>query len=253
MVDSQDVATPKEKGESSTQKRKRGPTEMKEITRARSKGQKLGIQYNELGQAIGQNATKLKSFIGTTLWFHVPITYSDWPTMPKEIKDKIFELIEAEFVVDPRSKKTIIQNAGVCFRQFKYRLTTTYVLPFLDDVKKLKFPPNEYSFIDQQHWTEFVASRLKENFKKKSENGKEKRKKYKYNHITSRKGYANLMEKLFPFFALVLDEFVATQKTTNAFGEKNILTRALGGKDRPGILRGVGKYVTKKKYLHTAT
>ncbi|KAL4022902.1 hypothetical protein IC575_016648 [Cucumis melo] len=151
----------------------------------------------------------------------------------------------AGFVVDPRSKKTIIQNSGVCFHQFKYRLTTTYVLQFLDDVEKLKFPLNEYSFIDQQHWTEFVASRLKEDFKKKSENGKEKRKKHKYNHRTSRKGYANLMEEL--------DELVATQNTTNAFGEEDILTRALGGKDRPGILRSVGKYVTKKKYFHTAT
>ena len=100
MFDSQDVARPKEKGESSTQKRKRGPTEMKEITRARSEGQKLVIQYNELGQAIGQNATKLKSFIGTTVRFHVPIIYSDWPTVPKEIKDKIFELIEVTIAIN---------------------------------------------------------------------------------------------------------------------------------------------------------
>ncbi|KAA0060591.1 36.4 kDa proline-rich protein-like [Cucumis melo var. makuwa] len=49
------------------------------------------------------------------------------------------------------------------------------------------------------------------------------------------------------------DELVATQKTTNVFGEEDILTRALGGKDRPRIVRGVGKYVTKKKYFHTAT
>ncbi|TYJ97989.1 uncharacterized protein E5676_scaffold487G00100 [Cucumis melo var. makuwa] len=157
----------------------------------------------------------------------------------------IEDIWEVEFVVDPRSKKTIIQNTGVCFRQFKYRLTTTYVLPFLDDVEKLKFPSNEYSFIDQQHWTEFVVSWLKKDFKKKSENGKEKRKKYKYNHRTSKKGYANLMEEL--------DELVATKNTTNAFSEEDILTRALGGKDRPRILRGVGKYVTKKKYFHTAT
>ncbi|KAL0552193.1 hypothetical protein IC582_011297 [Cucumis melo] len=50
-----------------------------------------------------------------------------------------------------------------------------------------------------------------------------------------------------------VDELVATKNTTNAFSEEDILTRALGGKDRPGILRGVGKYVTKKKYFHTAT
>ncbi|KAA0041952.1 uncharacterized protein E5676_scaffold306G001630 [Cucumis melo var. makuwa] len=196
MVDSQDVTTPNERGESSTQKRKCSTTEMKEITRAMSEGQRLVIEYNELGQPIGQNATKLKSFIGTVVRFHVPIVYFDWPTVPKEIKDKIFELIEVGFVVDPQSKKTIIQNAGVYFRQFKYRLTTTYVLPFLDDVEKLKFPPNEYSFIEQQHCTEFFASRLKEDFKKKSENGKEKRKQHKYNHRTSRKGYANLLEEL---------------------------------------------------------
>uniref|UniRef100_A0A9I9EJJ3 Ubiquitin-like protease family profile domain-containing protein n=1 Tax=Cucumis melo TaxID=3656 RepID=A0A9I9EJJ3_CUCME len=151
---------------------------MKEITRARSKGQRLVIEFNELGQAIGQNATKLKSFIGTIVRFHVPITYSGWPT--------------GGFVVDPRSKKPIIQNAG-----------------------------------------------------KKSENGKEKRKKHKYNHITSRKGYANLMEEL--------DELIATQKATNAFGEEDILTRALDGNDHPGIVCSVGKYVTKKKYFHTAT
>ncbi|TYK11982.1 hypothetical protein E5676_scaffold981G00120 [Cucumis melo var. makuwa] len=122
--------------------------------------------------------------------------------MPKEIKDKIFELIKVDFVVDPQSKKTVIQNVGVCFSQFKYRLTTTYVLPFLDNVEELRFPPNKYSFIEQQHWTEFVASWLKEDFK---------------------------------------DELVATQKTTNAFHEEDILKWALGGKDRPGIVRGVGK------------
>ncbi|KAL0561754.1 hypothetical protein IC582_002195 [Cucumis melo] len=51
----------------------------------------------------------------------------------------------------------------------------------------------------------------------------------------------------------LIDELVATQKTTNAFGEEDILTRALGGKDRSAIVRGVGKCVTKKKYFHTAT
>ena len=60
MVDSQDVdkvfdrvATPDERGESSKHKRKQGPTEMKEITRVRSEGRRLVIEYNELGQPIG--------------------------------------------------------------------------------------------------------------------------------------------------------------------------------------------------------
>ena len=88
MFDSHDIATLDGRGESSTQKRKHGPTEMKKITRARSEGQRLVIEYIELGQPIGQNATKPKSFIGTTVRFYVLITYSDWPMVPKEIKDK---------------------------------------------------------------------------------------------------------------------------------------------------------------------
>ncbi|KAA0061851.1 uncharacterized protein E5676_scaffold571G00480 [Cucumis melo var. makuwa] len=159
MFDSHDIATLDGRGESSTQKRKHGPTEMKKITRARSEGQRLVIEYIELGQPIGQNATKPKSFIGTTV------------------------------------------DNNICLA--------------------LKFLPNEYSFIDQEHWNEFVASQLKEDFENKSEEGKEKRKQHKYNHRTFRKGYANLMEKL--------DELVATQKTTINLRNEDILTRVLGG------------------------
>ena len=41
------------------------------------------------------------------------------------------------------------------------------------------------------------------------------------------------------------------QKARNLSGGDDVLTQALGGKDRPDILRGVGKYMTKKKYFHT--
>ena len=64
---------------------------MKEIARVSCKDRRLVVEYNELGHLIGQNATKLKSFIGTTVWFHVP--YSNWPMVLKEIKDKIYELL----------------------------------------------------------------------------------------------------------------------------------------------------------------
>ncbi|TYK05153.1 uncharacterized protein E5676_scaffold1415G00070 [Cucumis melo var. makuwa] len=183
--------------------------------------------------------------------FHVLITYSDWPMMPKEIKDKIFELIEARFVVDSRSKKTLIKNAGVCFHQFKYRLTTIYVLQFIDNIEKLKFPANEYSFIEQEHWTEFVASRLKEDFKKASSSYQIDRSIVWKQACMDRKG--QISDEEMKEVVNLIDELVATQKITNALGEEDILTRALGGKDHPRIVSGVGKYVTKKKYFHTTT
>ncbi|XP_011653328.1 uncharacterized protein LOC105435199 isoform X2 [Cucumis sativus] len=201
---------------------------MKDITHFSSEGWKMIIQYNELGQPIRPNATKLKSFIGRTVRFHVPITYSTWHAVPKEMKEKIYELIE-------------------------------------DDVENLKRPPAEYSFIDEDHWDEFVASRLKEDFEKKSEEDKLKRKLYKYNHRTSRKGYANLVEELrasslsnqidrsivwkhahldhkgeFPDkemkdVANVIDNLLGNQKTRSLYGSDDVLNQALGVKDRLGI------------------
>ncbi|KAE8649268.1 uncharacterized protein LOC105435199 isoform X1 [Cucumis sativus] len=238
---------------------------MKDITHFSSEGWKMIIQYNELGQPIRPNATKLKSFIGRTVRFHVPITYSTWHAVPKEMKEKIYELIEGDFILDPKSKKSILQNVRICFSGFKLRLTTTYVLSLKDDVENLKRPPAEYSFIDEDHWDEFVASRLKEDFEKKSEEDKLKRKLYKYNHRTSRKGYANLVEELrasslsnqidrsivwkhahldhkgeFPDkemkdVANVIDNLLGNQKTRSLYGSDDVLNQALGVKDRLGI------------------
>ena len=72
---------------------------MKDITHFSSEGWKMIIQYNELGQPIRPNATKLKSFIGRTVRFHVPITYSTWHAVPKEMKEKIYELIEVKILL----------------------------------------------------------------------------------------------------------------------------------------------------------
>ncbi|KAA0038226.1 transposase [Cucumis melo var. makuwa] len=45
----------------------RGPMGMSEITRVSCDGHKRVVEYNELDQPIGESATKLKSFIGTTM------------------------------------------------------------------------------------------------------------------------------------------------------------------------------------------
>ncbi|KAL4033002.1 hypothetical protein IC575_006086 [Cucumis melo] len=174
----------------------RGPTGMSEITRVSCDGHKRVVEYNELGQPIGESATKLKSFIGTTVRVHVPISYQSWKDVPTKLKDKIYELIEGGFVVDPRSKKSNLQNASVCFRNFKSSLTTKHVLPYKKDLEKLKDPPTEYSFIDREHWNIFVASRLTEQFEMVSNKGRERRKNNKYNHRMSRKGYANLTKEM---------------------------------------------------------
>ncbi|KAL0544698.1 hypothetical protein IC582_019817 [Cucumis melo] len=145
-------------------KRRRGPTIMFNVTRIRSLGDKKVVRYNEDRAPIGENGAKLKSFIGSATHYHVPITYMSWKSVRAELKDKIFTTVEAAFVIDPRSRKNVLQTAGISFRQFKNWLTTKYIIPHKDEPQLLQVPPEKYSFIEQNHWEEFVRSRLSETF-----------------------------------------------------------------------------------------
>uniref|UniRef100_A0A9I9E6C2 Serine/threonine-protein kinase nek2 n=1 Tax=Cucumis melo TaxID=3656 RepID=A0A9I9E6C2_CUCME len=87
-------SVPSIKGVINKGKGTRGPIGMSEITRVSCDGHKGVVEYNELGQPIGKSATKLKSFIGTTVRVHVPISCQSWKDVPTELKDKIYELIE---------------------------------------------------------------------------------------------------------------------------------------------------------------
>ncbi|KAL0539568.1 hypothetical protein IC582_023784 [Cucumis melo] len=145
-------------------KQRRGPTIMFDVTHIRSLGDKKVVRYNEDRAPIGENGAKLKSFIGSATHYHVSITYTSWKSVPAELKDKIFTTVDAAFVIDPRSRKNVLQTAGISFRHFKNWLTTKYIMPHKDEPQLLQVPPEKYFFIEQNHWEEFVRSRLFETF-----------------------------------------------------------------------------------------
>ncbi|TYK22159.1 putative serine/threonine-protein kinase nek2 [Cucumis melo var. makuwa] len=226
-------------------KQQRGPTIMFHVTRTRSLGDKKVVRYNKDRAPIGENESKLKSFIGSATHYHVPITYMSWKSVPAELKDKIFTTVEAAFVIDPRSRKNVLQTAGISFRQFKNWLTTKYIIPHKDEPQLLQVPPEKYSFIEQNHWEEFVRSRLSETFQEKRKLQQDRRSKNKYNHRISRKGYANLKEEM--------DEISMNtdSSSVNRHCSNDVLTQALGTKEHNGRVRGVGGYVTPTTYFHS--
>ncbi|KAL0553561.1 hypothetical protein IC582_007459 [Cucumis melo] len=132
-------------------KRRRGPTIMFDVTPIRSLGDKKVVRYNEDWAPIGKNGAKLKSFIGSTNHYHIPITYTSWKNVLAELKDKIFTTVEATFIIDPRSRKNVLQTAGISFRQFKNWLTMKYIMSLKDEPQLLQVPPKKYSFIEQNH------------------------------------------------------------------------------------------------------
>uniref|UniRef100_A0A9I9E795 Serine/threonine-protein kinase nek2 n=1 Tax=Cucumis melo TaxID=3656 RepID=A0A9I9E795_CUCME len=114
-----------------------------------SLGDKKVVRYNEDGSPIGENGAKLKSFIGLHL------------SLIKDLEKTFFKL----------------QNW----------LTTKYIMSHKDEPQLLQVPPEKYSFIEQNHWEEFIRSRQLQ---------QDRQSKNKYNHRISRKGYANLKEEM---------------------------------------------------------
>ena len=71
---------------------------------------------------------------------------------------------QERFIVHPNSKKQVFQALGSAFRNFKYLLTTKYILPHKHNCKRLKRPPFQYSHIPQNVWDKFVNFRLSTEF-----------------------------------------------------------------------------------------
>ncbi|KAA0054778.1 transposase [Cucumis melo var. makuwa] len=217
---------------------------------------------------------------GPTIMFDVTRVRSE--DVPAELKEKIYTIVEAAFIIDSRSRKSILKTAGTTFRQFKHWLTKRYILPFKNEPEILKRPPYMYSYIDQKQWEEFVRSRLCPHFEDKRKLQQERRKKNKYNHRLSRKGYANLREELknIPSEESELDRASMwkkapadkkgqydnkdVQEVVNRIDEifktcadkkpspNDVMTQALGTLESSGCVRGVGGFVTPSTYFHTA-
>ncbi|GAY67585.1 hypothetical protein CUMW_257710 [Citrus unshiu] len=73
-------------------------------------------------------------------------------------------VIKERFIVHPNSKKQVFQALGSAFRNFKYLLTTKYILPHKHNRKRLKRPPFQYNHIPQNVWDKFVNSRFSTEF-----------------------------------------------------------------------------------------
>ena len=79
---------------------RRGITIMKSIIRARDKGIKFDVHWNEDKQLIEPNSSMLTSYIGSVVRTEVPITYDDCRRRElKPIKEKIWTEIQVRYVM----------------------------------------------------------------------------------------------------------------------------------------------------------
>lgn len=74
-------------GSSSGTKRDRGATMLPRLLKDGATSKRT-VEYNELGQPIGDGSITLSSYCGCVGRSFVPITYDDWRKVPDEVKEK---------------------------------------------------------------------------------------------------------------------------------------------------------------------
>ncbi|RVW57990.1 hypothetical protein CK203_113333 [Vitis vinifera] len=123
----------------------RGSTLKLEIAKNRSKGIKLKIEYNSLGSHIGENSVELSSYLGTITRTHVPIIIESWRKVPKETKEKLWDLImlQAEGGIGRVDRSVLWKKARE--KKGKFNKITELVINMIDELlekaKETGLPP----------------------------------------------------------------------------------------------------------------
>ena len=84
----------KDKTTTKKKKRCRGITRKIMISKNRSKGIKLTVKYNVDGVYVEQVVVHFTSYLGVLARTMVPIRYSTWHHVPKQLKNKLWDSIE---------------------------------------------------------------------------------------------------------------------------------------------------------------
>ena len=82
------------------------------ITKNRSKGIKLQVKYNLDGIFIGELTVHLTSYLDVLARTMMPIRYQTWHVVPKQLKDKLWDIIEVthSYLHHLYAKTSIIPN-----------------------------------------------------------------------------------------------------------------------------------------------
>ncbi|XP_020422299.1 uncharacterized protein LOC109949877 [Prunus persica] len=118
---------------------------------------------------------------------------SNWKDLKEKNKDELWSLLQQNYIVGDEHKNFIFRMMGKYWRQFKSKITTA-----IREASKRKHKARAISLVkpdnvkSKEDWDKFVKERLGAEFQKLSEKFKAMRKKQKYTHTMSRKGYARM-------------------------------------------------------------
>ncbi|VFQ79474.1 unnamed protein product [Cuscuta campestris] len=227
----------------------------------------------ERGEPIrGPYISEFTGLVGFEVRSRVPITYHQWRDVPKDLKATVLDGVREIYVIPPGGARHVMTVAGARLHAFRTYLRKAYLTEGGDHYDN--YPPDDYTFIEREHWEEFLIQMGTPEAKALSDKNRDIQKKNSYPHFMGRGGYAMLLRELAvgsqantshtpgrqakvtdPALMEIRDRIVQLKKEVAAGtfvpnGHNDVLTRALGSAEHPGRTRGVGSYSGLRKVFN---
>ncbi|KAH6799468.1 hypothetical protein C2S51_035952 [Perilla frutescens var. frutescens] len=172
-------------------KETRGPTYMQNIWGRAPNLPPIHVEYNEFGQPIGGENSKLCHFLGSISrnGKYCPIDIKNWHAMSSTKKTEMLEVVKLRFHVLVVAKKWILTSIGHKWRNWKHSLKMKY---WADDipVEHLIEERDERALLDQ--WVKLLTYWRSEEAKKASHRNKNARENKIMNQRTGKTSFAQI-------------------------------------------------------------
>ncbi|KAJ3676005.1 hypothetical protein LUZ60_003417 [Juncus effusus] len=147
----------------------------------------IHVEFEEDGTPTGPLAANFTTYLAVLARDHIPCTIEDWRRVDVQLKEDLWTEVKDYWnIVDDTHKKKIIRRMGEDWKSWKGRLVRDFIRR-----PNPKNPCDVFN-ISEEAWAEFRRQKESDDFKRKSEKGKEAQKHNIHPHRLGSAGYKGL-------------------------------------------------------------
>ncbi|XP_052882224.1 uncharacterized protein LOC128290561 [Gossypium arboreum] len=251
-------------------KRKRGPTNMKDIWNLQPRI-RIVVDANQYGQPIGKEASKLAEFLGTIARTGsiCPLNTKHWKHLSKYVLENILRIVHEKFDLQGKVEDSdILSHVGKLWKEFKSTLKTRYYKEMVQEGRPIEEiyennPPGVHD--DQWKWlverwgtpqAAAQSEKAKESRTKAEKEGREpsRLEQFRFQHLRkdgSDKLSSEAAEQVYDEACKMVKDSMPTPESSfapqdNIVLENEIYTQVFGP-DKNGKMLGYGRRMTKSR------
>ncbi|XP_047947132.1 uncharacterized protein LOC125193392 isoform X2 [Salvia hispanica] len=226
-------------GASIVEKESRGPTYMKNIWGRPLNLPLMSVEYNEFGQPIGGEKSKLCHFLGTIArnGHQCPLDIKSWHAMPKENKDEMLNIVKSRFEMPIIAEKWILASIGLKWRTWKHHLKPRYWA----DVSIEHLIHDRDDRVSEDQWINLLAYWRTDKAKTKEQGRCPTRAQlFRSCFVSSNGNSSDVVSSKITAMAECRDQL--SEDSENVIAPNDIFAQVIG-KDKPGQVRIMGQGV----------